>query len=161
MRVFAGLLVAGFAYGVPEPVYEWPDTKGYEINLRTGVRFYEKSFVYGIEPYVFLDYRISYPFLIGAGGGIFIGSSVIGYSFEGRIKTRIPIVGRWKLDPGISVLYSRLEKGNRKREKAGGGLTLEVFRFTSDEAFFGFYAGYMLHAEQDYNFWRLGIVGGF
>ena len=156
--VLLGLGAVVFAK--PEPVYEWPQTKGYEAGLRLGVRYYEEPSVIGAEPYAFFDYRISYPFLVGVGGS-YVAGSISGFSIESRFKIRIPVYGRWKLDPKLSVLYSELKRANRSRKRAGGSLEIELLRFSAGESFFGMYLGYAFHTDSRFNFWRFGVAGGF
>ncbi|MEM5854142.1 MAG: hypothetical protein QW228_07295 [Candidatus Aenigmatarchaeota archaeon] len=134
-----------------------------EFNIQFGVADYREDYL-GKTWFARagFDYRVKYPFLLGAGLYLSSSSDVWITSNELRAKVRIPVVSTLKLDPyfGMQVGYAENKVLNKKKYVGGGVVGLDVLYFLSG-VHFGLSGAYSIYTDSRFDHIRVGFVVGF
>ena len=136
-----------------------------KIETSVGIFYYQASEKInnkspgGWNGKLMFDYRIGYPFLVGAGISYFGFSDADIKALEARGKLRIALFGKTKADLYINA-FGGQASGLPTKEVGGGGAGIQLILFGSG-VFLGLDAGYRYFTEDYLKGFGAGLIMGF
>lgn len=167
-KILGGLIFSTFAMAQevqeePLPIVYPQQVFKTELNIQFGIADYKEEY---LDKTWFaragFDYRVKYPYLVGAGLYLSSSSDVWITSSELRAKVRVPVVSTLKVDPyfGMQVGYAENKVLDKKKYIGGGVIGLDVLYFLSG-VHFGLSGAYSIYTDSRFNHIRAGFIVGF
>jgi len=155
--------VSASAFAQVEILEEPKRVSKVETSLSLGLADYKEKY-FGKTWYASLnaDYRVKYPFLIGAGLSASSSSDVFMLYPSLRFKVRTPVVSTLKVDPFVSVKMGYAENKTIRKKKliAGGSVGMEMLYFLGN-SYAGVRLGYGVYSDSRFNHLFVGGIIGF